>query len=641
MATKISVYLVSIFSVLAGSSVFSEALVAQTSPSSTFDSALTWPQFRGPNHGHAPTDSKPPISWSEQKNVLWKAKTPGSGWSSPVISDGKLWLTTAYPKERSLRVLCFDIQSGKLLRNIELFRPKKLVQLHARNGHSTPTPTLDRKRLYVHYGTYGTAAIRLSDAKVVWRNTEHKIEHQWGPGSSPCLFEGKLVLNFDGMKNRFVVALDAETGKTLWKTKRSAETKDNGFFKKSFSTPVVVRDNGGAVVLTSGANQTCALNLNDGKELWSTSYFGYAGVTAPVVSESIAYATSGYGDGLIQAINLAGSKSKEAGKVLWSTKKNAPIIPTPVVVDGSLYMVSDRGILSCLDKVTGKVHWRKRLEGNFASSLLYVSGNLLLSNDRGKTFVIRPSVESCDIITANQLDSNIQATPAVFGNSIFIRTKNSLYRIGAQEKSQSTWIPLFDGKTTNGWRDFHGKSVSEKSWGVEEECLVSRGEPGDIITNKKFENFELEFQWKVSDKANSGVFFRVSEDQKQIHHSGLEYQVLDNVGQKGRPRNEQAAAAYGILGYAKDFTKPVGQWNLGKIKVSNGLVEYFLNGKSTVKYRIESQEFSKLVASGPLRNHASLAKTKKGYISLQNYHGHRVWFRGIRIRKITKNNTGK
>ncbi|MDA7977986.1 MAG: sulfatase-like hydrolase/transferase [Pirellulales bacterium] len=202
------------------------------------------------------------------------------------------------------------------------------------------------------------------------------------------------------------------------------------------------------------------------------------------------------------------------------------------------------------------------------------------------------------------------------------------------------WVSLFDGKTMQGWRPFKGEEgKSTESWIIQDGCLMSTGKPGDIVTNSQFENFELKFEWKVSDRANSGVFYRVTEDVEQIHESGLEYQVLDNIGQAGRPASEQAAACYGIIGPTRDATRPVGEWNQGRIVVNGNEVQHYLNGHLVVQYEIASDQYNKQVDAGPLRSHAKLAKSNRGHITLQNYHGHQVWFRGIFVKSLQNQET--
>jgi len=200
--------------------------------------------------------------------------------------------------------------------------------------------------------------------------------------------------------------------------------------------------------------------------------------------------------------------------------------------------------------------------------------------------------------------------------------------------SSGGWTPLFDGKSLEGWRSFRAPEVREASWRVEDGAIVSQSEAGDLITEARYDNFELAFEWKVSEAANSGVLFRVDEAAERIHHSGLEYQVLDNEGDAGRPLTEQAGAAYGIVGAPLDVTRPVGSWNEARLIVDGDRVTHVLNGVVLLRYEIGSDDWTRRVAEGPLRAHSSLGQSRVGHIALQNYHGHRVEYRNLRIREL-------
>ncbi|MEO1526395.1 MAG: PQQ-binding-like beta-propeller repeat protein [Planctomycetota bacterium] len=402
---------------------------ASANESETSDtSKVSWRQL-GAHSGHAIGDKSLPSEWSDTKNVAWKTPIPGSGWSSPIVDGNEIWLTTSIDQQRSLRLLCLDASSGKIRLNVEVFSPDKLVAKHARNGHATPTPVLDDSNVYVHFGSYGTAALDRRTAEILWTNKDTVINHQWGPGSSPVLLDDMVVFNCDGMEQRYVIALNKKAGKQVWKTTRSEKITKGGFFSKAFSTPSIVQVNGQTKLLSGGANQVTTFDPRTGKEGWSVKYFGYAGVTKPIIADGRAFVTSGYGDGSLMAIQLSDAHGHKSGELLWKTNKGAPIIPSPIVVGSELYMVSDNGVLSCVDAATGDVHWRERLSGNYAASITYGDGKLFVHNDKGMTTVFAPSADGFRKLSTNQLDSNIQASPALVDGVIFLRTKKSLYRI--------------------------------------------------------------------------------------------------------------------------------------------------------------------------------------------------------------------
>lgn len=402
---------------------------AKAAPAKAAEKTASWRQLHGRSQGHAVGMGALPTEWSENKNVAWKIPVPGDGWSSPIVDGNEIWLTTAIDTERSLRAVCIDADSGQVRLNVEVFNPKELLVKHDRNGHATPTPVLDDEHVYVHFGSYGTAALKRSNGAIVWTNQNTRINHQWGPGSSPVLLDDMVVFNCDGMQQRYVIALDKTNGKQRWKTSRSEEITKGGFFRKAFSTPSIVEVNGKTVLLSGGANQVTTFDPATGKEGWSVKYYGYAGVTRPVIADGRAFVTSGYGDGTLMAIQLSDSDDKKSGELIWKTNKAVPIIPSPVVVGSELFMVNDTGVLACLDAATGKVHWRERLTGNFAASITFGDGKLFVHNDKGLTTVFEPSAIAFRKLASNQLDSNIQASPALVAGTIYIRTKTSLYRI--------------------------------------------------------------------------------------------------------------------------------------------------------------------------------------------------------------------
>lgn len=178
-----------------------------------------WPQFLGPG-GLGLASADLPIEWSETKNIAWKVAVPGQGHSSPVVKDGKIWLTTAEEEGQSLQVRCIDAHDGKTLKCTEVFRPGQPVKVHAKNSHATPTPVIDGTRIYVHFGTMGTACLSTESGAVLWRNEELKIDHGGGPGSSPLLCDGVLVIPFDGTDAQFLAGLDCDSGRVRWKVPR-------------------------------------------------------------------------------------------------------------------------------------------------------------------------------------------------------------------------------------------------------------------------------------------------------------------------------------------------------------------------------------------------------------------------------------
>ena len=281
-------------------------------------SAADWPQFRGPTgDGHY---SGPPLvtEWGPDTNVAWKTPIPGNGWSSPIISKGKVYLTTAVPKEQgdiSLRAICLDAATGKVEWNTEVFveRKGKAPNIHKKNSHASPTPATDGERVYVHFGHMGTAALDLS-GKVLWTRTGLYSKPVHGNGGSPILVDGRLVFSCDAIDKQAVVALDAATGKTGWETpRRTSPTKPF-----SFGTPTVVEVNGQKQIVSEGSDILAGYDPATGKELWRTRFDGYSVIPKPVAGHGMVYFSTSFDRAKVNAIKLGGAGDVTTSHTAWT-----------------------------------------------------------------------------------------------------------------------------------------------------------------------------------------------------------------------------------------------------------------------------------------------------------------------------------
>ena len=248
----------------------------------TAQATENWPEFRGPTGQGVSTAKTLPTEWNgeQKRNIVWHQAIPGKGWSSPVIHDGKVYLTTAVPTGKEdgqlLRALCLDAASGAILWNKEVFEQGK-AKMHGKNSHASPTPITDGKFLFVHFGTNGTACLNLAGKKI-WETRELVYDPEHGNGGSPALGEKAIVISCDGTDKQFVVALDRKSGKILWKTPRPANS-GRGF---SFSTPLIIESDGKRQVISSGSDYVVSYDLEKGDELWRFNYpTGYSGVPRP------------------------------------------------------------------------------------------------------------------------------------------------------------------------------------------------------------------------------------------------------------------------------------------------------------------------------------------------------------------------
>src|SRR5438105_3019886 len=185
--------------------------------------AENWPEFRGPTgDGHADATGLP-IQWSESQNIKWKTAIHDKGWSSPVIWGNQIWLTTATEDGKQLFVLCVDRDTGKILHDIKLFDVAKPGFCPPTNSYASPTPVVEAGRVYVHFGTYGTACLDPTTGQTIWSRRDLPCDHWRAPGSSPILYGDLLYIHFDGFDQQYVVALEKSTGRTRWKRARDID----------------------------------------------------------------------------------------------------------------------------------------------------------------------------------------------------------------------------------------------------------------------------------------------------------------------------------------------------------------------------------------------------------------------------------
>ncbi len=423
--------------------VFAACLLAVGS--ATAGPGVDWPEFRGPHaNGHV-TDSGVtlglPLTWSETENVVWKTEIPLQGWSTPAIAEGKIWLTTATPDGHDFYVICVDAETGRITFNEKLFHSDNPEPLGNNvNSYASPSPVIEPGRVYVHFGSYGTACIDTATNAIVWQRDDLPCRHYRGPGSSPILFEDLLILTFDGADLQYLAALDKKTGKTVWKTDRTTEWHDldaegkpqrEGDFRKAFSTPIVVESGGKLQMITLGSSAAYAYDPRTGKEIWKTHNDDYTPAARPIFNDGLVYITSGRRHNTMWAMRVDGEGDVTDSHLAWTfAGKEVPEEPSPIVVDGLLYMTSNDGILTCLDAATGAQVWSQRIGGNYEASPIFADGRIYFFSTQGKSTVIKPG-RTLEVLATNKLDTGMMASPAVMGKALILRTKTHLYRIEA------------------------------------------------------------------------------------------------------------------------------------------------------------------------------------------------------------------
>jgi outer membrane protein assembly factor BamB len=391
--------------------------------------AENWPEFRGPSGQGLVAKGGLPTEWDTTKNVVWKQELAGTGWSSPVIYDGKIYLTAAVPvensKDLSLRALCLDAKTGQGVWEQEVFREDaKAPRIHNKNSHASPTPIVDGESVYVHFGHLGTACLDLK-GKVLWRNRDLKYSPVHGAGGSPILAGDALVFSCDGGDTQFVVALKRSDGKQLWKTERKTVSSK----KFAFATPLLIEVDGKPQIISPGAGAVMAYDPKNGQEIWRVRYGeGYSVIPRPVYGHGLVFLSSGYDSPTLMAIKPTGKSDVTDSHVAWTLKKGAPHTPSPLLVGDELYVVSDGGIASCLDAKTGNVHWQERVPGNYSASPLYADGKVYFQSEQGTGTVVKAD-KTFEKLAKNDMKERTLASYGVADGAIYLRTEKNLYRI--------------------------------------------------------------------------------------------------------------------------------------------------------------------------------------------------------------------
>jgi outer membrane protein assembly factor BamB len=445
-----------------------------------------WPQFRGPNGSATSNDKQLPAEWTADKNVAWKAKLDGYGWSSPIICGDKVFVTAAVTDKQKKpsggfggpggggpggfgrgqkppdtvykwEVYCLSAADGKVLWKQTAAEKKPTIPTHSSNTYATETPVTDGERVYAYFGMTGVFCYDLS-GKQLWKADlgSYAMAMGFGTGSSPALDGDRLFIQCDNEEKSFLVALDAKTGKELWRTARTERT--------GWSTPLVWKNKERTEVVCLGNPKVRSYDPATGKQLWELGGMSGQAKASMVASLEMLYVGTGGGPGgfggpgggrpegggpgrfggakplfAVKAgasgdITLKTGATSNDG-VAWYQSKAGPSTASPLLYEGHLYILEERGgILSCLDAKTGKELYRERLTGarGFTSSPWAGDGKVYCLSDDGDTFVVQAGAEF-KLLGQNKLDEMCWASPAVSGGALFLRTVDHLYCIKKKE----------------------------------------------------------------------------------------------------------------------------------------------------------------------------------------------------------------
>lgn len=430
-----------------------------------------WPQWRGADQTGASANANPPTEWSESKNVLWKVRIPGEGSATPAIWGEKVFVVTAVntgkkmegavepapsappppdrrpggpggprggrpgggggmggPKPTEIHqftVMCLDRATGRVLWQKVAREEVPHEGHHQSDGSFAPcSPVTDGKNVFAYFGSRGLFCYDF-DGNLKWQKDLGKmqIKMAFGEGSSPVLWKNTLVINRDHEGGSFIVALDKETGKELWRTAREEET--------AWSTPVVVEHEGKAQVVTTATKKIRSYDLATGKMIWECMGLTPNVIPSPVAGNGMVYAISGFRGNSLMAIKLGRTGDlTETDAIAWRHNKATPYVPSPLLYQNKLYFLSNNnGVLSCFNALDGKPYYSEErladISGIYASPV-GAGGRVYLVGRDGSTVVIKNS-DKLEILATNRLGDKIDASPAVAGRQLFLRGKEYLY----------------------------------------------------------------------------------------------------------------------------------------------------------------------------------------------------------------------
>jgi outer membrane protein assembly factor BamB len=432
-------------------------LAAQTSSSDAANSS-NWPQWRGPDAQGVSSDKNLPTEWSETKNVLWKAAIPGKGFSQPIIWGKKVFLTTdieggpeptgykppkriisdkefkhpdwdGVDKLHTFKTLCLDRDTGKILWEQTSYEGRVYDYRHKRGNYAAPTPVTDGKYVYSYFGSEGVYCYGFN-GKLIWKQSLGNIGTiGMGVGTSPVLHENLLILlcdqEFNG-KDSFMTALDKKTGKEVWRVKRPVQV--------SWATPVVVKTPQRAEMIVSGNEFLISYDPSAGKEFWRAGGLKSHAIATPVAGHGLVILSSGFPSKVITAIKLGGSGALDGtDKIAWRYNKGTAYVPSPILYGDYVYLMSDGGILTCLNAKTGEVVY----EGGrvpvatkfYGASPVAFDGKILLTSDDGDTFVIKAGPQH-EVLGTNSIGEPCRTSIAIADGKLFIRGDKHLFCIG-------------------------------------------------------------------------------------------------------------------------------------------------------------------------------------------------------------------
>jgi outer membrane protein assembly factor BamB len=406
---------------------------------------LPWPDKSGPTHnGHAdPAEAEGlPTTWDEAagKNIVWKVPLEHAGHSTPVIGEGRVWVTAATDDGTKQYVTALDAASGKVLHQKLLFENVEPEPLgNEINNYAAPSCVLEEGAVYVHFGTYGTARLDPQTAEVVWQRRDINVRHFRGPGSSPVLFEDLLILTFDGIDQQFLVALNKATGETVWQTPRSTNYGDldehglpkrEGDLRKAYGTPLLVKVDDRWQVVSVGSRAAFGYDARTGEEIWTVTHDDFNASARPAFVDGIIVLHTGGRSANLLGVRLDGTTKGNVDKthIVWNRDRGNSDLASPLAVGDRVFMVSATGVGICLNAKTGEEVWQDRIGGTHMASPVFANGLIYCFSQEGVATAVR-AADTFEIVSTGTLAEGMTANPAIAGGAFYLRTTGHLYKV--------------------------------------------------------------------------------------------------------------------------------------------------------------------------------------------------------------------
>lgn len=409
-----------------------------------------WPQWRGPLMTGVAPHARPPLEWSESKNVRWKIEIPGKGSATPVVWDDRIFVLTAVPADKGgdaassqaeggrlsvppdslqkFTILALSRKDGRVLWQRVLREERPHEGTHATGTYASASAATDGEVVIASFGSRGLYALTM-EGKPLWDKDlgDMNIKLGFGEGSSPALGKDRVIVQWDHEGDSFIVALDKKTGRELWRKQRDERT--------SWSSPLLVEHGGRTQVITSATNRVRSYDAASGGLLWETSGMTQNTIPTPVHSDGVVFLTSGFRGNALLAVRLAearGDISASSGAIAWKLDRDTPYTPSPLLYGGELYMLKgNNGLLSCLDARTGeRLYGPERLEGisNVYASPLGASDRVYVAGREGTTVVVQRG-RAFKVLATNTLNDGFDASPVAVDGELYLRGRKHLYRI--------------------------------------------------------------------------------------------------------------------------------------------------------------------------------------------------------------------